>query len=106
MTRTPRPGHPGVLRRHWLQGVAAMGLAGNAWAQGAESSAKKADTDRPHVVAQVADLSADQQDVSRDFLVGSRTAWQEINAKGGVQGRPVQHQTLETDGTPASLQSA
>lgn len=106
MTRTPRPGHPGVLRRHWLQGVAAMGLAGNAWAQGTEPSAKKADADRPHVVAQVADLSADQQDVSRDFLVGSRTAWQEINARGGVQGRPVQHQTLETDGTPASLQSA
>jgi len=83
-----------------------MGLAGQAWAQGSESSAKKADAERSHVVAQVADLSPDQQDVSRDFLVGSRTAWQEINAKGGVQGRPVQHQTLETDGTPASLQSA
>lgn len=106
MTRTPRPGQTGVLRRHWLQGVAAMGLTGTAGAQGTEPSAKKADTDRPHVVAQVADLSADQQDVSRDFLVGSRTAWQEINARGGVQGRPVQHQTLETDGTPASLQSA
>ncbi len=106
MTYPPHHGHPGVLRRHWLQGVAAIGMVGNAWAQGTDSSAKKADAERPHVVAQVADLSADQQDVSRDFLVGSRTAWQEINAKGGVQGRPVQHQTLETDGTPASLQAA
>lgn len=105
MTRTPRTSQPGVLRRHWLQGVAAMGLAGSTWAQGTEPSAKKTDGERPHVVAQVADLSPDQQDVSRDFLVGSRTAWQEINAKGGIHGRPVQHLTLETDGTPASLQS-
>ena len=106
MTRTPRTSQSGVLRRHWLQGVAAMGLAGSTWAQGMEPSAKKTDGERPQVVAQVADLSPDQQDVSRDFLVGSRTAWQEINAKGGVHGRPVQHLTLETDGTPASLQSA
>ncbi|MDZ7866402.1 ABC transporter substrate-binding protein [Acidovorax sp.] len=106
MHSTPRPSRYGLQRRHWLQGVAAMGLAGQTWAQGSEPSAKKADAERSHVVAQVADLSPDQQDVSRDFLVGSRTAWQEINAKGGVQGRPVQHQTLETDGSPASLQSA
>lgn len=105
MSRTPRVSQPGVRRRHWLQGVAAMGMSGTAWPQGTEPSARKADFERPHVVAQVADLSPDQQDVSRDFLVGSRTAWQEINAKGGIQGRPVQHLTLETDGTPASLQS-
>lgn len=105
MDRTPRPSQPGVQRRQWLQGVAALGLAGNAWAQGTEPSAKKSDGERPHVVAQVVDLSPDQQDVSRDFLVGSRTAWQETNAKGGIHGRPVQHLTLETDGTPAGLQS-
>ncbi|EJE55048.1 hypothetical protein PMI14_00048 [Acidovorax sp. CF316] len=104
MERTPPPS--GVQRRHWLQGVAAMGLAGPAWGQGTDPSTRKSDADRPHVVAQIADLSPDQQDVSRDFLVGSRTAWQEINARGGVQGRPVQHLTLETDGTPAGLQSA
>jgi hypothetical protein len=51
------------------------------------------------VVAQVADVSAAQQDVSRDFLIGSRTAWQEINARGGLRGRPVQHQAIEIDGT-------
>jgi ABC-type branched-subunit amino acid transport system substrate-binding protein len=106
MNRTPRPSsRSGVQRRHWLQGAAAMGLAGKAWAQAAEPSTKKSEGERPHVVAQVADLSPDQQDVSRDFLVGSRTAWQETNARGGIHGRPVQHLTLETDGTPASLQS-
>lgn len=107
MTRTPFASQHGVQRRHWLQGVAAVaaGVAGSAWAQNPEPSARKADSERSLVVAQVADLSPDQQDVSRDFLVGSRTAWQELNAKGGIQGRPVQHLTLETDGTPASLQA-
>ena len=47
MDRTPRPSQPGVQRRQWLQGVAALGLAGNAWAQGTEPSAKKSDGERP-----------------------------------------------------------
>ncbi len=107
MMPTPDPERHGVRRRHLLlQGALAAGLSGGAWAQtGPGISARGADGERPHVVAQVADLSPEQQDVSRDFLVGSRTAWQELNAKGGIQGRPVQHLTLETDGTPASLQT-
>lgn len=58
------------------------------------------------VVAQVVDNSPSQQDVSRDFLVGSRAAWQDINLKGGLRGRQVQHITLETDGTTSSLRAA
>lgn len=57
-------------------------------------------------MAQVVDFSQAQQDVSKDFLIGSRAAWQDINAKGGIRGRRVEHQTLETDGTPASLKTA
>ncbi|HEY0202381.1 MAG TPA: ABC transporter substrate-binding protein [Burkholderiaceae bacterium] len=57
-------------------------------------------------VAQVADLSPAQQDVSRDFLAGARVAWQNFNAQGGLHGRPVRHWVLETDGTSASLQAA
>ena len=57
-------------------------------------------------VAQIADVSPLQQDVSRDFLVGSRTAWQELNAKGGIKGRKVLHQVLETDGSAAGVKSA
>ena len=51
-------------------------------------------------------MSATQQDISRDFLTGSRAAWVDLNARGGVQGKPVQHLVLETDGTTAQLQSA
>jgi ABC-type branched-subunit amino acid transport system substrate-binding protein len=54
----------------------------------------------------VVDMSLAQQDISRDFLIGSRIAWQAFNASGGVHGQPVQHWVLETDGSAASLQAA
>lgn len=57
-------------------------------------------------VAQLVDNSAAQQDVAKDFLVGSRAAWQDIQARGGVRGRAVNHLAVEVDGTPASLRSA
>ena len=52
------------------------------------------------------DVSAAQQDVSKDFLIGSRAAWQDINSRGGLRGRPVQHLAVEVDGTAAGLRSA
>ena len=61
---------------------------------------------RPWVVAQIVDTTAQQQDVSKDYLIGSRAAWQEINAKGGLQGRLVRHLSLETDGSATSLRAA
>lgn len=61
---------------------------------------------RAPVVAQIVDLSASQQDVSRDFLVGSRCAWQEFNGRAGQRGRPIQHLSLETDGSDAALAAA
>ncbi|GAB3471040.1 hypothetical protein GCM10011496_29390 [Polaromonas eurypsychrophila] len=61
---------------------------------------------RSLVVAQLVDYSLVQQDVSKDFLIGSRAAWQDINARGGIRGRRVEHLALETDGTPASVQKA
>ena len=60
----------------------------------------------PFTVAQVVDTSTAQQDVSKDFLIGSRAAWQDINAKGGVRGRPVQHLSIEVDGTLPSMRAA
>lgn len=89
-----------LQRRTWMQGLLAAGLwkAGSALAQG--------DNTRSLVIAQVVDMSPGQQDVSRDFLTGSRAAWQEINARGGIQGKPIQHWVLETDGTAAQVQSA
>ena len=61
---------------------------------------------RPWVITQIVDTTAQQQDVSKDYLIGSRAAWQEINAKGGLQGRPVIHLSIDTDGSAASLKAA
>ena len=61
---------------------------------------------RPVAVAQIVDLSAPQQDVSRDFLIGSRAAWADFNARGGLRGQAVQHLVLETDGSPERLRQA
>jgi len=90
-------------RRRWLQLCAAASLAPHA---GAFAQASGKDAERPVVVAQLADMSPGQQDVSRDFLIGSRAAWQDLNARGGVQGRPVQHLAIEVQGTGPALQAA
>ena len=66
----------------------------------------RAQPSRPWVIAQIVDTTALQQDVSKDYLIGSRAAWQEINAKGGLQGRPVKHLSIEADGSVASLRTA
>lgn len=58
------------------------------------------------MVAQLVDFSQAQQDVSKDFLIGSRAAWQDINAHGGIRSRRVEHLAVETDGTPASVRAA
>ena len=52
------------------------------------------------------DVSQAQQDVSKDFLIGSRAAWQDINLRGGIRGRRVEHLAFETDGTPVSVRAA
>lgn len=90
---------PRLTRRRWLQCTGALGaLAAPAvWAQGDA---------RPLAVAQIADMAPLHQDVGRDFLTGARAAWQDTNARGGIKGRPVQHLTWETDGTPAALRDA
>ncbi|MDB5743560.1 MAG: amino acid/amide transporter substrate-binding protein family [Polaromonas sp.] len=91
-------------RRQWLQRaslLAAAAAAAPGWAQPGKPAASG-----NLVVAQPVDFSAAQQDVSKDFLIGSRAAWQDINAHGGIRGRRVEHLALETDGTPASLRAA
>jgi ABC-type branched-subunit amino acid transport system substrate-binding protein len=89
-------------RRNALRCAAALMLARTtaAWAQPGKPTA------RPITIAQIVDMSPEQRDVSKDFLIGSRAAWQDINTRGGIKGRPVQHQTLEVDATPASVRAA
>ena len=57
-------------------------------------------------IVQIVDTSALQQDVSKDFLIGARAAWQSINRQGGLQGQPVRHVVMEVDGTEASARKA
>jgi hypothetical protein len=62
--------------------------------------------ERPWVVAQIVDSTIQQQDVAKDFLIGSRAAWQAINSKGGLFDRAIKHLVIETDGTVTSLRAA
>ena len=91
-------------RRQWLQRASLLtaSAAVPGWAQPGKASSSS----RSVVIAQVVDFSQAQQDVSKDFLIGSRAAWQDINSRGGIRGRQVQHLAIETDGTPASLRTA
>ncbi|WP_114973237.1 ABC transporter substrate-binding protein [Rhodoferax ferrireducens] len=95
---------PTGSRRSLLSGT--MGLVAfavaPAWAQPGKASSGA----RTAVVAQIVDSTAGQLDVSRDFLIGSRAAWQDINTRGGVNGRPIQHLTIEVDGSAGSLRTA
>jgi ABC-type branched-subunit amino acid transport system substrate-binding protein len=95
---------PHFHRRQVLGSLAGLGLAvaTPGWAQ----PSKAAHAARAVTVAQIVDMSVNQIDVSKDFLVGARAAWQEINSRGGLQGQTVKHLVLEVNGTPASLRSA
>ena len=90
-----------VLKSGLLTASAVWASMSNVWAQGA-----KASNGKPLVIAQIVDTSQSQQDVSKDFLIGARAAWQDINLKGGIRGQKVTHLTVETDGTVASVQQA
>jgi len=91
-------------RRRFLQqaSLAAACAAAPALAQPGKTST----VSRSVVIAQLVDVSQTQQDVSKDFLTGSRAAWQDINLRGGLRGRQVEHLAFETDGTPASVRAA
>jgi hypothetical protein len=97
----PQPVSP--HRRRLLLGACAGALLSGlpVHAQTSRPAAARA----PEIV-QIIDSSPGQLDVSRDFLTGSRAAWQDYNARGGWRGRPVQHTVLEVDGSPASLRPA
>ncbi|MGZ5179599.1 MAG: ABC transporter substrate-binding protein [Ramlibacter sp.] len=94
------PAPPAPRRRALLVSTAAAIAKPMAFAQPGRPAGK------PVTVAQIVDTSAAQQDVSKDLLIGSRAFWQDLNARGGVRGRPVAHQAIEVDGTAASLRAA
>jgi len=81
-------------RRLLLSGAAA--IAASAALPMARAQAARGSPRSP-VVAQIVDVSLQQQDVSKDFLIGSRA---------GARARTVQHLAIETDGSPGSLRAA
>ena len=89
-------------RRQLLRAAASLPLLGSV----AQAQPARAPAARVPEIVQIVDVSASQLDVSRDFLIGSRAAWQEFNARGGLRGRAVQHTVIEVDGSPASLRLA
>ncbi len=92
---------PFQLRRRGLLAAAPAALVpGFALAQARPAAG------RTPIVAQVYDTSSAEQDVAKDFLIGARAAWQDVNSRGGLRGRPVQHLAVEVDGTPASVGAA
>jgi len=95
---------PLLVRRRLLAGIAGLPLAATqrAWPQ----PLKPVPSTRSLGIAQIVDTSPAQQDVSRDFLIGSRAAWQDLNARGGIRGRTVHHMVIEVDGSMPSLHAA
>lgn len=90
------------VRRQWVRyGVAGIAASAAGWA--ATGNAAESDA---LVVTQVIDMSPQQQDVSRDFVAGSKAAWQTFNTKGGLRGKKVQHVVVETDGSSAAVKNA
>lgn len=100
--------HPTIPRSPLLNRRALLKTAGAACAIGAMSHAPAwAQEQRAIAVAQIVDLSPENQDVSRDFLIGARAAWTDLNARGGgIRGRAVQHLVLETDGSAQGVRTA
>ncbi len=91
-----------LTRRSWLR------TAGAASVLAASSPQILAQTGnvRNPMVAQMVDSSTQTQDISKDFVVGSRTAWQEINAAGGIRGQTIRHNIIQTDGSAAEMNAA
>lgn len=92
-------------RRTFLRAAGGLG-ASCALAPRGQAAAATSDTGHT-TVAQIVDTSPKQIDVTKDFLVGSRAAWQDINAKGGLRGKALRHLVLEVDAdVPGSIRQA
>lgn len=62
--------------------------------------------DEPPTVLQIVDTAPSQQDVAKDFFIGSLAAWQDFEARGGLRGQPLVHRKLEVNTSEANWQAA
>ncbi|WP_354449223.1 ABC transporter substrate-binding protein [Ottowia thiooxydans] len=53
----------------------------------------------PPTVLQIVDTAIEQQDVAKDFFIGSLAAWQDFSKQDILRGRTVVHRKLEIDST-------
>jgi ABC-type branched-subunit amino acid transport system substrate-binding protein len=95
--------NPHFRRRTLLSALAASAIGpGVVWSQ----PPKQAPGGAAATLVQIADFSAAQIDISKDFVLGTRVALQEFNLKGGLHGKSLQHQVIEVDSSPASVKAA
>ncbi|WP_423454841.1 ABC transporter substrate-binding protein [Ottowia sp. VDI28] len=95
---------PAFTRRSLLRGGAASAASLLA-APAVLAQSSKARNDPPTVL-QIVDTAPSQQDVAKDFFIGSLAAWQDWSARGGARGRTVAHRKLEVNTTTADGRTA
>ncbi|MCK6391420.1 MAG: ABC transporter substrate-binding protein [Azonexus sp.] len=59
----------------------------------------------PIIVAQAADLSGAGADFSRDYSLGAKVYFDQINAQGGMNGHPITYRLKDTAGNPSQALS-
>lgn len=79
-----------------------LGTAGAALASALSSKGAFAKSEKPVRIGLIESLTGTYADVSRSDVEGSRLAVDEINAKGGILGRPIEL-LVEDDGASPSL---
>jgi ABC-type branched-subunit amino acid transport system substrate-binding protein len=97
---TPKLVAGGLRRRDCLTVLGAVPLAGMLTAPAARAQGRAGG--KPLRIAQLLDVSTDQQELSRDYSTGVRIAVAELNQAG----RPWQLVSLECDGSKPSLDAA
>ncbi|MBF5005795.1 ABC transporter substrate-binding protein [Diaphorobacter caeni] len=93
-----------LTRRTWLRTTGVVAALGAAFP--ATSALAAGESNAVASVTQIVDMSPLQQDISRDFLIGSRVAWQEYNARERAKGRAIAHLVVETDGSARAVKAA
>ena len=91
-------------RRAWLRTTGVVAALGAALP--ATTALAAGENNAMASVTQIVDMSPLQQDISRDFLIGSRVAWQEFNTRERARGRTIQHLVVETDGSARAVKAA
>ncbi|MBH1965770.1 MAG: ABC transporter substrate-binding protein, partial [Comamonadaceae bacterium] len=89
---------PPVLTRRAALRLALVGSTGILAAPAVLAQASRSRSDPPTVL-QIVDTAIAQQDVAKDFFIGSLAAWQDFSKQDNLRGRTVVHRKLEIDST-------